>query len=299
MARVCLVEALGHDHLEGDVEGPEQRHRRGEGGVRRVLALAGRGQRPVVVVAAAGGPGRSLHRPIRDRREGETGRTHQRLLRAAQDNVDAPLILGQLDGSDARDRVDAEDRVVPAGDLAERADVVHDAGRGLRVGDEDRPRGPVERGELGVDPVGIDPLAPFEGDVVHVGAERLAELGPALPELAAGGDDRRLTGDDEVGDGRLHRAGPGGGEAEDVVGGAEGDRETIEHPPVDLDEGRRAVVEDRLGHRLRDARRQRRRSACNQVLLRVDAGALGHGRAGRQIRVRASLAREEVSSSGP
>src|SRR5919198_752759 len=45
---------------------------------------------------------------------------------------------------------------------------------------------------------------------------------------------------------RLHRAGPRRGKAQRVVGGAEDGGQGVEDPPVDLDEGGRAVVEDRI-----------------------------------------------------
>ena len=46
----------------------------------------------------------------------------------------------------------------------------------------------------------------------------------------------------------------------------------LEDALVDLDEGGSAVVEDRLGHHLRDGGRKRRRARGHQVLLRVDIG---------------------------
>ena len=45
--------------------------------------------------------------------------------------------------------------------------------------------------------------------------------------------------------------------------------QALQHARVDLDEGRRAVVDHRLGHHLGHARRQRRRAGGHQVLLDV------------------------------
>ena len=56
------------------------------------------------------------------------------------DDVDAPFVLRQVDGAEPGDRVDAEHRPAPSRDLVQRTDVVDDAGRGLRLGDEDRAR---------------------------------------------------------------------------------------------------------------------------------------------------------------
>src|SRR5918996_559138 len=63
--------------------------------------------------------------------EAEAGRAHQRLLGAGHDDVDAPVVLAQLGGAEAGDRVDREDHAVPGGDLGDRLDVMDDAGRGL------------------------------------------------------------------------------------------------------------------------------------------------------------------------
>ena len=170
-------------------------------------------------------------------------------------------------------------------DLVERADVVEDAGRGLRLGREHRPRRAAEAGERLVEARRVHLLAPLELQVHGVGAVGVAELGPALAELAAGGNHGRVAGANEVGDCGLHRGGSRGREAQDLVARLEDQRQPLQHPRVDLDERRGTVIEDRLRHHLRDARRQRRRSRGQHVLLGEMSGASairsGYGRARR------------------
>ena len=99
-----VVQALLLDQAERDVEPEEQRHGGRERA--RALALALGGAAPVEVVAAFAALRRVLERALGDRREGEPGRAHQRLLRAGDDDVDAPLVLAQLGGAEARHGVD-------------------------------------------------------------------------------------------------------------------------------------------------------------------------------------------------
>jgi hypothetical protein len=145
---------------------------------------------PIEVVAAARVLRRERHRAIGDRSECQARRAHQRLLRAGDDYVNTPFVLGQLNGAEARDRVHAEDRVVGAHDLVDRPDVVDDAGRRLGLRDVDGPRGTIELAQGLVKAPGIDLGPPLEFDVPGVRPEGVAQLGPALAELAARGDDR-------------------------------------------------------------------------------------------------------------
>src|SRR5438093_1106998 len=78
------------------------------------------------------------------------------------------------------DRVDREHRAVGSGHLIQHPDVVHDPGRGLRLGDEHGPRGLREARELLVEATGVDLLAPLEREVDGLGAKGVAELGPPL-----------------------------------------------------------------------------------------------------------------------
>ena len=77
---------------------------------------------------------------LRDGDEREAGRRHQRLLRAGDDDVDAPLVGLERHGAEARDGVDDESAPASLAAAASAADVGDDAGRGLGVRQQDDPR---------------------------------------------------------------------------------------------------------------------------------------------------------------
>ena len=137
-------------------------------------------------------------------------------------------------------------------------------------------RTPVARArERPLELLGLDPRPPLAVVVVDVAAVGLAQLGPAL---------RRTSRTRRPAPCRRERRGwrpptpsppvPGGGEHEHVVLGLEHHLEALQHALVDLDEGRRAVIEDRLRHHLRHGRRQRGRPRRHQIVLVEDV----HGR---------------------
>ena len=163
------------------------------------------------------------------------------------------------------------------GHLGQRADVVDDAGGRLGKGREDRRDVAAGLGE-------------------RRGRARRARRASPTPRRGARGRRRRrrtarpsarrtsrTTRPPRARPGRVRFAtadsiapAPGRREAEHVVPGLEDVRGSRSRTArVDLDEGRRAVVEDRLRHHLRDARRERRGPRCHQVLL--DEG-VGHRR---------------------
>src|SRR5918994_7605614 len=110
------------------------------------------------------------------------------------------------------------------------------------MGREDRTRRALHSLDRRVQLNRRDRVAPLDREVLDVAAEGLTELDPALPELAARGDDDGLTRADQVRDPRLHRAAPRGREAEDLVLGPEDLRQAPERPSVDLDERGRPVM---------------------------------------------------------
>src|SRR2546430_2159972 len=66
-----------------------------------------------------------------------SGRRHQRLLRAGDDDVEAPRIRLERHRPEARDAVDDDERAGLFRHGRERLDVGDDAGRRLRVREED------------------------------------------------------------------------------------------------------------------------------------------------------------------
>ena len=131
---------------------------------RRVALALGLGRlAPVEVVAAArDAPRRSPAPSARPTRTPRPGRDHQRLLRAGDDDVDAPLVLLELGRAEAGDGVDGEQRAVLVDDLGDRLDVVDDARRGL-----------AQRGEHDLDAVVLGQQAVELGRVEALAPARL------------------------------------------------------------------------------------------------------------------------------
>ena len=175
-----------------------------------------------------------------------------------------------------------------AHDLGDRADVVHDARRGLAQRGEDD----LDAGVLGQQPVevgGVEADAPAGLVADEVGAVGLAQLDPALAELAGGAapapwcpGGRGWRPRTPSRRSRSPRRRAPGCAWEDV-------RQAAQHALVQRVEGGRAVVEHRRGHRLRDRGRHRRRASGHEVLLDEGIRRQGAGRVGAE-RERRSLA---------
>ena len=154
--------------------------------------------------------------------------------------------------------------------LRDRPNVVYHAGRGLRVGGVDRLHLARSLRKRTVDLVRIDSLPPLGFEVQRAGAVRVAELGPALTELPAGGDQGRVTWSDQVRHRRFHRPRAGCSEHEHLALGLEHRAKPAQDALVDLDENGRAVIEDRLCHHLRDRWWQGRGPRRHEVVLLKD-----------------------------
>jgi hypothetical protein len=277
-----VLQALVLDQLQRDVEAEEQRHGRRERA--RALGLALGRLAPVEVVAAATLGVGSGERALGDRRERQAGRRHQRLLRAGDDDVDAPRVLLEPRGAEAGDGVDDEDRVVAAHDLGDRLDVVDDA-RGRLAERREHDLDARVLGQQTIEVGGVEADAPARLMLDQVGPVGLAELDPALAELARRRCERLGARADEVRHRRLHRTRPARGEREHRVLGLEHVRQPAEHAGVELVEGGGPVVEHRGGHRLGYGGRHRGRAGRHEVLL--DERIRGH-----------ELGRVEVRRSG-
>src|SRR5207244_68486 len=96
-------EPVGQEQPEGDVEGANERNGRSE---RRVeLRLPFARAFPVHDVTRCAGACGSFERSARDRREPESGRAHQCLLRTGHDDVDPPEVRLERHRAEARHRI--------------------------------------------------------------------------------------------------------------------------------------------------------------------------------------------------
>ena len=264
MALEGVLEPVLEQEAERDVERDDQRDGGREGGVELLL----RRPRPLPVEVEArqrrapdllpGGRG--------DGRGREPRRRHQRLLRARDDDVEAPLVHLQRHRAEARDGVDDDERAGILRDRRERLDVGDDAGRRLRVDEEDERDG-VDRVELGPEIVGRRRLAPRVAELLDLAAVRARHRDPALAERAGRDGQHALAGRAEADDRRLERTRPRAGEEEHVALRPVHLLQPREHARVDLAEVRCAVVEHRLGQRGEHLRRHRRRPGREQVPL--------------------------------
>ena len=178
-------------------------------------------------------PGALAHAEI-----GEAGRNHHRLLRAADEDVDAPAVHVEVGGAEAGDGVHDQQRV---GALQQRGHALHvvtRAGRGFR-------RLHVEHAsavELRLHFAQIEGLAVGNAHQFDLAAERLGQIAPALAELAGGEHDDFLAGRSEVRDRGFHGAGAGGSEKQNIVLGADEGLQIGQGSGEDFTELRRAVM---------------------------------------------------------
>ncbi len=119
--------------------------------------------------------------------ERQTGRQHQTLLGAGHDDIEAPFVGLGIDGADTGDRIDDQDRLPAADDLADGFDVVQDTGRGLALDDQDAFDTGIG-GQLPLDVGRIHYLVPFVFELDGLETERFGELHEPIAELAVGAD---------------------------------------------------------------------------------------------------------------
>ena len=160
---------------------------------------------PVEVEARRRRPRDALPRRRRDGREREPGRSHERLLRAGDDDVEAPGVGLERHRAEARHGVDDVSAPALVRDPRERLDVGDDAGRRLRVHEDDDLGARLLEARAKV--VRPRRLAPGVPELVDVGAVGGRERGPALAELARRDDEHALARREQVHDRRLERAG--------------------------------------------------------------------------------------------
>ncbi len=257
-----VVEPLLVQHAERDLQTLQQVGRRRVG----EIALFVRGDHLV--------PGperprqlrllRGRERLVGDRVEGQARRQHQPLLRAADRDVDAPLVVAVVDRAERGDGVDEEERRMSGlvDRAADRGDARGDAGRGLVVDDRDGlDLARLVLGEPGLDRVRVHAGAPVALDELGTQAETGRHLVPQGREPAGLEHQHPVAGRQRVDERRLPGAGAGGRIDHDRVPGLEHRLDAGEHLPAEDAELRSAVVDRRLRdggeHRQRRVRRSR------------------------------------------
>jgi hypothetical protein len=165
---------------------------------------------PAPVGARQAGRARRGERLLAQRVEGQAGRQHQALLRAADGDVDTPFVVAVVDRAERADRVDEKKRGM-AGPVDRRpylGDARGDAGRGLVVDDADGLDGvhPVQ-GEAGADRLGVGAVPPVAGDQLDLEAEAGGHACPECGEVAGLAHQHAVAGRERVHQRRL----PGSG----------------------------------------------------------------------------------------
>jgi hypothetical protein len=265
VAREDGVEALAEEHLERFVEAVEEV---GVGG-RRPVAVGVHGDDlvPRPECARQRRRLRRLEGTRRDRVEADPGRHHQALLRAADGDVDAPVVVAQVGAGQARDRIDQQQGRMAGGvdRLANRLDVGKRAGRGLVVDDANRLDLLLAvLAQARLDLLGLDAAAPvrrFRQERVaarrgeHLGGE--AEAGrhflPEGGEMTGLDHQHRIAGAQGVDEGRLPGAGARRRVDDDRMACLEDLADVDEDLPAEGAELRPAVVDRRQAHRPQDA----------------------------------------------
>ena len=220
---------------------------------------------PVEVEARHRRAARALPCSAGHRRQGEPRRRHERLLRSRDDDVEAPGIGLEWNGAEAGDRVDHQERTRVLCDTPERLEVGDDAGRRLRVDDDDDLRPGL--GESRAQIVGLRRLPPGVPELVHVCAERRRHRAPAVAERSGRDDEDALARRQDVHERGLERTGAGCGEEQDVVLGAADLLQAAERPEHELAKVRPAMMDDRLGAGGQRLGRNGRRPGCHEVAL--------------------------------
>ena len=266
-AKVALVggvETVGQDQIQGHVEPPDERDRRRERGLAH--RLGGDGPLPVHVVARKRSGLRRLEGRRGNRRERQPRRAHERLVRAGQHDVEAPVVGLERDRGEAGDRVHCDQRSGARQALGGGLQVGDSSRGGVRVG-QVHDAGTADLVEAGAHLVGARQLAPLVAQVVDGQAVAFRDRGPPLPEVAVRDDEHAVAGRADVGDRGLHRRGPGRGEEEHVILRPVHGLEPLDHARERVTEVGRAMVDHRLGRRREHLRRHRGGPRRDEVAL--------------------------------
>ena len=279
VAREDVLEAFLVDHVDRFGEAVQQ------AGRRRVGEIPGRVHRQHVVPREVRAlQPRCLHRLDglgADRRERQAGRQHHALLRAGDGDVDAPLVVTEIGGGEAGNRIDHQQRRMADGvhRFAHLVDARAAAGRRLVVDDADgldfvRLVG----AQLLLDQVGVGADAPVGRNDVGIEPELGRHLHPEHRELPGLAHQDLVAGRQRVGEAGFPGAGAGRRVDDDVRRRLEQALDAGEHAVSELLELETAMVENLPRHRREDSLRHRRRAGDLQEMAAGPPRLLRHRR---------------------
>ncbi len=108
-------------------------------------------------------------------------------------------------------------------------------------------------------------MAPFHFEFRHLHTEGLANLAPALAELAAVHDQGLVARRQEIGHSPFHAPRPGGSQDQHIIPGLKKPLEVFSDLAEQLGKLRRPMVDDRPGHRQQDFGGNRRGPRSKQI----------------------------------
>ena len=270
MALVNVGQAFLFEHAQAFLKRKRDRDRGRERG--HALVRPGLGLLPVEVKAGRACLGLLNPCALADADQGQSGRRHPPLLRAAHRDVDAPGVRLDVDRADRADAVDHDQSLGAARRPRQLAKRVGQTGRGLVVGEQHDTRlGVALQDHLEI--TRVHRLPPLELEAHNVSPIRRGQGGEALAEVSAQRDHDFVARRDQVGDGRLEASGTRARKQQEIVFrlehalGAGGDL------GQDGGEFRAPVVDHRPVHAAHHALGEGRRSRDSQL------GLEGHGRA--------------------
>ncbi len=259
---------------------------------------------PIPIDARQLARGRGGDRLLADPGKGHAGRQHQPLLRASDDDIDAPFVGAEIHRGERGDHVDqVEGRVAGGVDrAAQRRDIVDDPGRGFAVHDQHcldlvlailaQPR---------FEPRRVDRAAPVVRQGLDFEAEGFAAQPPVQREEPALDDQHLVAGREQVDERGFPGAVAGGGVTQNRRFGLEHALEAREAFLLDrakigaVEIGRAAV--HRPQHPIRNIGRTRVHEEMNAVRHRLTCAWSQHRRPGRR-RARRIAARARNTIAG-
>ncbi len=204
-----------------------------------------------------------------DGKERQTGRQHQRFLRAGHVDVDVPFVGAAFHRAEAADGVHQQQDRGGGHQFAEGGEIVSYAGAGFAQRGENR-------GGVGMIREGfgqlfrLHSLAVGNGDIDRLDIEGFADVAEALAEPARDQADGFALGRQGVDDGGFERPGTGAGQRDDGLAGLKNILKALQYFEQNLPGFRSAMINDRLGQLEEGFFGNGSRSRRQQPLLHLD-----------------------------